>query len=92
MEQLYAIRIGPIVTTIREEGWAFIFICTYLFFEYVRPQSIYASIDIVPWVPIVLAFAGDSTMTRLSALKLFKSLIYKHNPVGRKALDAAGQL
>ena len=62
MEQLYAIRFGPIVTAIREEGWAFIFICTYLFFEYVRPQSIYTSIDIVPWVPITLVFAAGALL------------------------------
>jgi len=66
VEGLYAIQIRKIISTIREEGWAFIFICTYLFFEYVRPQSIYPLIDIIPWVPLVLFlsfsalfFSGD---------------------------------
>jgi O-antigen ligase len=30
----------------------------YLFFEYVRPQSIYPSLDIAPWVPIILFLSG----------------------------------
>jgi O-antigen ligase len=54
VEGLYAIQIRKIISTIREEGWAFIFICVYLFFEYVRPQSVYPPIDVIPWVPIVL--------------------------------------
>ncbi len=39
---------------IREEGWAFKLICLYLFFEYVRPQSIYPVIETIPWAFIVL--------------------------------------
>jgi O-antigen ligase len=62
MEHLYAIRVGKIIEAIREEGWAFIFICAYLFFEYVRPQSIYTSIDVLPCVPIVLALAAISLL------------------------------
>ncbi len=58
MEGLYKIQIGKIISAIREEGWAFIFICAYLFLEYVRPQSIYPIIDVVPWVPIVLSLSG----------------------------------
>jgi putative inorganic carbon (hco3(-)) transporter len=62
MEQLYAIRIKSIVTAIQEEGWAFIFICAYLFFEYVRPQSIYTAIDVLPWVPLILSLAAGSLL------------------------------
>ncbi len=54
MEGLYAIQIRKIISTILEEGWAFIFICAYLFFEYVRPQAIYPSIDVISWVPAIL--------------------------------------
>jgi O-antigen ligase len=57
VEGLYAIQIRKIISTIREEGWAFIFICVYLFFEYVRPQSIYTFLDVIPWVPIVLSLS-----------------------------------
>ncbi|MFW8600783.1 O-antigen ligase family protein [Desulfobacterota bacterium M19] len=58
MKQLYAIQISAIISTIREEGWAFKFICLYLFFEYVRPQSIYPVIDIIPWSFIILALTA----------------------------------
>ena len=54
MEQLYAIRVSKIISTIQEEGWAFVFVCAYLFFEYVRPQSIYPGLEVIPWVPVIL--------------------------------------
>ncbi len=57
MEELYAIKIRKIISVIFEEGWAFIFICAYLFFEYVRPQTIYPVIDVIPWVPTILILA-----------------------------------
>jgi O-antigen ligase len=62
MEQLYAIQIRKIISTIREEGWAFIFICAYLFFEYVRPQSIYPFMDVLPWVPIILLLSIGASL------------------------------
>lgn len=64
MEGLYAIQIRKIVSTIREEGWAFTFICVYLFFEYVRPQSIYPSIDILPWGPVIISLTILTALAR----------------------------
>ena len=84
MEGLYAIQIRKIISTIREEGWAFIFICAYLFFEYVRPQSIYPVIDVIPWVPTVLLlsfgalfFSGElkSQPNRLNKLIVCYALV-----------------
>ncbi len=57
MKHLYSINIRHIFQTVREEGWSFILICIYLFFEYVRPETVYPVIDIVPYVPIVLGLA-----------------------------------
>ena len=54
MDKLYSINIRHIYETIKNEGWPFIFICTYLFFEYVRPQSIYTSMDFLPLSQIIL--------------------------------------
>ncbi len=54
MDQLYSINIRHTYETIKNEGWPFIFICTYLFFEYVRPQSIYTWLDILPWTQLIL--------------------------------------
>jgi O-antigen ligase len=62
MEKLYALNISEIIKVIKSEGMSFFFICVYLFFEYVRPQSIYTFIDIVPWVPIVLSLTVISIL------------------------------
>ena len=57
MERLYSLQLGEIISVIKKEGWSFFFICLYLFFEYVRPQSIYSTLDIFPWVPLILVLA-----------------------------------
>ncbi|MDL1979812.1 MAG: O-antigen ligase family protein [Deltaproteobacteria bacterium] len=54
MDKLYCINIRYIYETIKKEGWPFIVISTYLFFEYVRPQSIYTWLDILPWSQLIL--------------------------------------
>lgn len=54
MDKLYSINIRYLYETIKNEGWPFIFICIYLFFEYVRPQSIYTSMDVLPWSQLIL--------------------------------------
>lgn len=76
MEGLYAIKIRKIISTIREEGWAFIFICAYLFFEYVRPQSIYPLIDVFPWVPALLIMSFGAHFSG-GGLKLHPNLLNK---------------
>ncbi len=58
MEKLYSLNIKCIIQVIREEGWAFKLICLYLFFEYVRPQTIYPIIDVLPWVFIILSLTA----------------------------------
>ncbi len=54
MKKLYSLNAQYIMQVIREEGWAFKLICLYLFFEYVRPQSIYTGVEAIPWAFIVL--------------------------------------
>lgn len=39
---------------------SFWFVCGYLFFEYVRPQTIYPAIDVLPW-PTLFLFAALAT-------------------------------
>lgn len=60
LDNLYAFRIKALWEQFWKEGFAFWMICGYLFFEYVRPQSIYPSIDILPWsfLCIILAAIG----------------------------------
>ncbi|MGD8175217.1 O-antigen ligase family protein [Marinimicrobium sp. ARAG 43.8] len=59
-DPLYAIKVKSLWQQFWKEGFSFWMICGYLFFEYVRPQSIYNSIDILPWtfLFIVLSFVG----------------------------------
>jgi putative inorganic carbon (hco3(-)) transporter len=62
MERLYSISVREILSVLKSEGWAFMLICLYLFFEYVRPQSIYTNIDILPWGPIILVLTAIAAM------------------------------
>lgn len=59
--QPYALKIKPLWQQFWQESFAFWAICGYLFVEYVRPQSIYPAIDIIPW---------GATMVMLSAIGL----------------------
>jgi O-antigen ligase len=54
MEKLYSLNLKHIIKISYKEGLSFFLICIYLFFEYVRPQSIYKQIDIFPWVPFII--------------------------------------
>jgi len=49
--------IGSIWRGLKQENAAFWWLCIYIFFEYVRPQSIYTQIDVAPWSLITLALA-----------------------------------
>ncbi len=57
MEELYSIKVKYLVSVVKQEGISFIFLCVYLFFEYVRPQSVYTFLDIIPWVPVIIIIA-----------------------------------
>ena len=54
MSNLYAIRVRDIWKYLRTQDAAFGLICIYLFLEYVRPQTIYPVIDVLPWGQSVL--------------------------------------
>lgn len=49
MENLYALRIGSLWKAFSRERASFWFLCFYVFLEYVRPQTAYPVIDIIPW-------------------------------------------
>lgn len=59
-EDLYSLNIGLNWRYFKSESFAFWMICAYLFFEYVRPQSIYPTIDFLPWTQLTIigAFVG----------------------------------
>lgn len=59
-EEFYSLKVAPVWHHFKRESFAFWMICAYLFFEYVRPQSIYPVIDFLPWTQLVVlgAFFG----------------------------------
>lgn len=59
MKDLYAVKIRAIWAELKNERAPFLLLCTYLFLEYVRPQSIYPEIDVIPYalVTVVLTLA-----------------------------------
>lgn len=60
IKDFYAVKIGAIWEQLKREHFSFWALNAYFFFEYVRPQSIYTSIDILPWgqVSLLLAIVG----------------------------------
>jgi O-antigen ligase len=59
-EDFYSLKIGMMWRYFKGESFAFWMICAYLFFEYVRPQSIIPAIDFLPWTQLTIigAFLG----------------------------------
>ena len=54
MSALYALNIRSIVRYVKSESAPFLWLNVYLFLEYVRPQSIYPNIDILPFAQTAL--------------------------------------
>jgi len=57
IKDYYALKVGAMWQGLRQESWAFWGLCSYLFFEYVKPQSIYTAIDFLPWTKLSLLVA-----------------------------------
>lgn len=71
-EDLFSLQPGKLWGYFKSESFAFWMICTYLFFEYVRPQSIIPELDILPWTQLSVlgAFIGailDKSVTWVSS-------------------------
>jgi len=60
MAGFYSLNLKSLWEYFKQENYSFWAACGYLFFQYVRPQSIFPSIDILPWskIFIVLAIVG----------------------------------
>lgn len=54
IQRFYRLDIGAMWRYFKSETLAFWAICTYLFLEYVRPQSIYPMLDFLPWTQIAV--------------------------------------
>ena len=57
IEDYYSINVRSIWAGLKQESAAFWWLCIYVFIEYVRPQSIYPVIDIIPWAQVTLLLA-----------------------------------
>lgn len=51
---LFALRVRDIWRFLKRQPVSYWLFCIYLFFEYVRPQTIYPAIDVVPWSLITI--------------------------------------
>lgn len=63
MEDFYALRLGGVWRSFRQEHFSFWMICAYLFVEYVRPQSIIPALDFLPWAQVFLILAVIGVFT-----------------------------
>lgn len=51
------LRVRAIWAAFWREPWSFKLTCIYVFFEYVRPQQVYSSLEVLPWSKITIAAA-----------------------------------
>ncbi|MBN4063226.1 O-antigen ligase family protein [Cardiobacterium sp. AH-315-I02] len=68
IQDFYEVKVGSLWRGLKQEHVSFWFLCAYLFFEYIRPQSLYPVIDILPWALLSLLLAcvtaiSDKTAT-----------------------------
>lgn len=66
INDIYALKIKALWNGMKQEHASFWFLCIYFMFEYVRPQSLYPAIDILPWpslfmlLTLITAFTDKS--------------------------------
>lgn len=60
VEDFYAFRVGAMWRYFKSQHFSFWMICSYLFFEFVRPQALFPQIDVLPFAQLFLlgALAG----------------------------------
>jgi len=54
LDELYALGIKAMWRTFNKEHISFRLLLVYFFFEYIRPQSLYSLLDIIPWTKLIL--------------------------------------
>lgn len=70
VEPLFVARVRTIWRFLTKQPASLWLICAYLFFEYVRPQSVYPSIDILPWSQAILILCLVSFLLEGRAFRL----------------------
>lgn len=54
MTGVYAMKLSALWAALRQENVSLWMLCIYIFFEYVRPQSLYPVLDVLPWTQTIL--------------------------------------
>ncbi|WP_298435830.1 O-antigen ligase family protein [Geobacter sp.] len=70
----FSVNVKAIWAQLRQEPLYFWLLCGYLFFEYVRPQSIYTPIDILPWAKLFVIGAAIGSFSSKKTVFSFDSL------------------
>jgi len=71
IQDIYAAKLKPLWIAFRQEHVSLLFLVLYFLFEYVRPQVLYPSLNILPWaflfmVLAVIAAINDKSVTWVS--------------------------
>src|SRR5690242_9253405 len=69
-QRLYSMKLQPMWKFVSAQPLSFWLLCAYLFFEYVRPQSIYPALSVIPWTTLCIvgsavAFYGEGNRFRV---------------------------
>jgi O-antigen ligase len=72
INDFYAFKIGAMWAYCKSQHFSFWMICSYLFVEFVRPQSIIPALNFLPWAMIFILFSAigaclDKSVTWVSA-------------------------
>lgn len=73
-EKYLSVDVKAIWKQFKQEPYYFWFFCGYLFFEYVRPQTAYASLDILPWAKLCIIGAAIGSFTSKDSVSSSSSL------------------
>lgn len=73
-EKYFSINVKAIWRQLKQEPFYFWLFCGYLFIEYVRPQSIYPYLDILPWAKLFVIGALLGSILSKKAVPLSGSL------------------
>lgn len=73
---LYSLKFKAVLSALRQEPLALWFLCLFFFFEYVRPQSLYPAIDVLPWAQLCLL------VTMITAI-MDKSVVWVSHPMNK---------
>ncbi len=74
IQELYALNIKALWVGLKQEHISFWFLCLYYLFEYIRPQSIYPAMDVIPWGLAVLFMWLVSTLMNPLAVSVSNPL------------------